>query len=223
MNKKAKQLVFDLRRSGFVVSDAAEAGEVERYVGYRSQASPARWSLPVHKLALLDAALAHLLTFRCIDAAVLRSVTGILNWVFLLRRPLFSILHAVYIALQTHDDGVLIALTAGVRAELKCCRRLLVMVWADCHRLVAPIVFAQDAEGCNAEDLGGWGLGFAVPPVDQVVSLTSKCMAHGLPRDLSDDPRGEAFLGLSDLKIPNSWTDGTTRWVELLAGRHRFL
>ena len=52
----------------------------------------------------------------------------------------------------------------AVRAELRVARLLLSLAWGDTHRLIAPIVLAQDAEGVNERDAGGWGIGFSCPP-----------------------------------------------------------
>ena len=220
---EAAETVDRLRSTGFVVAEATPPAAVDRYVGYASQVAPARWTLPRPKLAQLDAALAHFLSFTWFDVAILRSVVGSLNWVFLLRRPLFSILHAVSDILEAFGDGAVVRMSPAVRAELKCARRVLVLAWADTHRLIAPTVLAQDAEGSNATDHGGWGLGFALPDLREVVTLASQSMGHGLPKELARESSGDLDTGrcarLSDLHVPDSWTNGQTTWCELLAGR----
>ena len=75
---------------------------------------------------------------------------------------MYSILHAAYDVFQAFEDGTVVRLSAAVKAELKCARRLLILAWSDVHRLIAPIVLAQDAEGANATDSSGWGFRICV-------------------------------------------------------------
>ena len=100
------------------------------------------------------------------------------------------------------------------------------MVWGDTHRLIAPVVFAQDAEGVNEKDFGGWGLGVAFPPMHEVVDVVSRCIARGLPREppeeSSERSREGWSPGLSDSNLPAGWVNGGLQWFELLSGRHVF-
>ena len=84
---------------------------------------------------------------------------------FLLRRSCFSWLHAIYEVLEADADDRIVKLSPAVRAEVRACRRLLPLIWGDPHRLIAPLVLAHDAEGTNENDLGGWELRYARPPI----------------------------------------------------------
>ena len=66
-----------LRSTGFVGEPPSQAGAPERYRGYASQATPARWMLPTTKLATLDSALAHPLTVSVVDVGI--PIVGVLN------------------------------------------------------------------------------------------------------------------------------------------------
>jgi len=207
-----------LAASGFNIGECQTAGEVERYVRYASQQQPARWTLPLRKLALIDAGLAHFLTWKRCDAAILRSLVGQMNWVCLLRRCLFSILHAVYDVLESYNDGEVFVIFPAVRAEIRAFRRLLPLAYADCHRLVAPVTFAQDAEGASFDRCGGFGIGCAVPGIQGVVDVALHCMSSHLSHDLVDQQSIVIVGGpntLSDRHIPESWTNGETEWTEL--------
>ena len=122
-----------LREQGFVVADPSDPGPQERYVGYASQVSPARWTLPARKLAVIEAAFHQLLEMPVVDVAVLRSVIGSITWAILLRRCLLSVWHAVYDVLLSFSDGCVIKLSPAVRAELRCVKHVLPLIWGDAH------------------------------------------------------------------------------------------
>ena len=199
---------------------------MQRYAGYASQITPARWKLPDSKLVEIDAALSYITSWNKIDVATLRSIVGVLKWCFLFRRCLFSILHAVYDVLERYADGDIIPISRAVREELIVSRRLLPLSYGDTFRRVLPVVGAQDAEGESKGGLGGWGLGFAIPNAAEVVDLALTSMAQGVPKDaaLESSRRGIEVRSkpLSDLAVPEPWTDGSTRWYDVLARAHSY-
>ena len=69
-------------------------------------------------------------------------------------------------------------------------------------------------------------MGFAFPPCSEVVAVTLQAIGRGVPRDseLRVGAQGTCdWEGtLSDSHIPESWTDGTVSWHELLARAHSY-
>ncbi|CAE8615559.1 unnamed protein product [Polarella glacialis] len=154
-----------IRDSGFIVKDDPIVAELEKYIGYSSQVTPARVKLPVKTLVRLDFALNFLVKQKWVFATTIQSVLGLLVWAFLLKRPLLSIFFDIYGRVRSTEYKQWGWMIAGLRAELLAARRILPLCYADCHRLVLPFVMAQDAEGEGEGGLGGWGLGVAAPPV----------------------------------------------------------
>ena len=60
---------------------------------------------------------------------------------------MLSVFHAVYDVTSTFEDHMFLEFSSAVRKELKCARDLLFSCYADLFWNIAPIVFAQDAEG----------------------------------------------------------------------------
>ena len=182
--------------------------------------------LPSKRLAELDCALSHFLTFNRFRVSILRSIVGVANWVCLLRRPLFSIFHAVYDVLQCYEDNCYVLLSRAVKEELLAFKRLLPLAYADTYRTVSPIVVASDAEGESNAGKGGWGLGYSQPPLSEVIELAMKSLSKGLPAVPADTFGEPPWAGkgvLTDLDVPQNWTNGEVRWTELLSGRHSFV
>ncbi|CAE8600464.1 unnamed protein product [Polarella glacialis] len=160
-----------IRNSGFIVRDEPVVAELEKYIGYSSQVTPARWKLPVKTLVRLDYAVNFLVKQQWVYTATIQSVLGVLVWAFLLKRPSLSIFFKMYGWVRSTEYEQWGWMTAGLRAELLAARRVLPLCYADCHRLVLPFVMAQDAAGEGEGGLGGWGLGVAAPPPSEIVAL----------------------------------------------------
>ena len=218
-------LASSLKEKGFVIGSSTDPGEVDRYIGYASQTTPARWLIPHDKLVLLYEGIGHFLSASVYQVGALRALIGVLNWAFLLRRPMLSIFHAVYYVLTHHEDYQIIPFCKEVRNELSCARRLLYLSYADLYRTVAPVVFAQDAEGSGELGHGGWGIGWARPPSSEVVALALRNLGKGVPREdlglFGCEDKAAGYI-LNDNIIPQSWTDGTVPWFDLLARSHSY-
>ena len=88
-----------------------------------------------------------------------------------------------------------------------------------------PCVLAQDAEGESEWSLGGWGLGVAFPPPSEVVRVFCSHMGRGLPNEADLNLRHVSALAwdaLTDHSIPDSWTNGSVAWHDLLARAHSY-
>ena len=117
-------------------------------------------------------------------------------------------------------------MSVAVKSELKAARKLLPLAYGDVGRKVLPIVVAQDAEGESNRGLGGWGLGIGFPDPAEIVDVAFSSLARGIPKEevLALRNAGVEGVGpqLSDHNIPNCWTDGSTRWYDLLARAHSY-
>ena len=158
---------------------------------------------------------------------MLHSITGILVWVFLTRRCMLSILHAVFDVFHAYDEDDMYVISKAVRRELKVTRPLLILCYADVGRRVLPVITAQDAEGVNDSNLGGWGVGAAVPQNSrEVVQVALQVLSRSLPKDEQLVSSKYRVPGLgpqySDTNIPDSWTNGETRWRDLMARAHLY-
>ena len=220
---KAEQWYSNIVKAGFIVKEPPVAEAQERYIGFSSQVSPGRWQLPPKLLARLDRALLWLTQQRTVQVSVLRSVTGVIVWVLLLRRSMLSILYTVFDIFRNYEDMQVIKISSALRGELMTVRRILPLVYGDTGRLVSPVVLAQDAEGGGENDLGGWGCGCAVPEPKSVVSLALKMLSRTVPQDvqlLSGDIHIAAGpYGYSDEAVPVDWITDLT-WYDLLAREH---
>ena len=80
----------------------------------------------------------------------------------------------------------------------------------------------------DAFDLGGWGLGVAIPNSREVVRLAMESLARGVPRFSENEGSKELRAAtdfksvFSDFSLPASWTDGSVKWHDLLARAHSF-
>lgn len=92
----ALELVHRLQEKGFIIGDSTPAGTVDRYVGYSSQVTPARWTIPTSKVVVIYEALGWFISLDVFSVAMLRAIVGVLNWTFLLRRSMLSIFYRVY-------------------------------------------------------------------------------------------------------------------------------
>ena len=215
-----------LTKAGFNIGGETPVGEIERYIGYRSQQTPARWTLPWQRLAELDASLQMVMTWHRIPIWILRSLVGVVNWAFLLRRPMFSILFRTHQLLCQCDYAEMVPMVGALRRELCAVRQLLPLCFADAYQCILPIVMAQDAEGTSSIGHGGWGLGWSCPDFKEVINLATLGMARGIPslfEQISQESGLEVVSStLSDVCIPDAWTNGSTKWWDLLARAHSY-
>ena len=140
---------------------------------------------------------------------------------------MLSILHAVFDVFHAYDEDDMYVISKAVRRELKVSRQLLILCYADVGRKVPPVITAQDAEGVNDSNLGGWGLGAAVPTNSQeVVQVALQVLSRSLPKDEQLVSSRYRVPGpgpqYSDTNIPDSWTNGETRWRDLIARAHSY-
>ena len=94
-----------LGSAGFIIGSECTSGHLDKYVGYVSSVTPARWGLPPTHWIEIDLAFLHFVQSTYIVIGKLRSVIGVINWAFLLRRSLFSTLHATYGLAKTNPPN----------------------------------------------------------------------------------------------------------------------
>ena len=132
----------------------------------------------------------------------------------------------VFDLFRVYHDTDSVWMSRAVRSELNSARKLLPLAYGDVGRRVLPVVVAQDAEGESNRGLGGWGLGVGFPPPQQIVSVALSSLGRGIPKEELLALRNAGVEGgchqLSDLNIPSAWTDGSTRWYDLLARAHSY-
>ena len=122
-----------------------------------------------------------------------------------------SVLFVTHKMLQYYGHGEVVPLSDHVRREFVAARRLLPMCYGDLHRLILPFVCAQDAEGINGINFGGFGIGCAQPQGEQIVQLALEALAQVVPSE-SDLAVGQldrcGVKRLSDLRV----LDGALAW-----------
>jgi hypothetical protein len=220
----SRQWAECLQKTGFVIKEMPVVSSVERYIGYSSQVTPARWQIPLVTICNIEMALLYLTQQKTIKVQTLRAIIGFLVWLFLLRRNLLSIFHRVYDILKECSDDEFVPMAGGIFQELVAARRLLLFSYADTARRVFPIVGAQDAEGESNTSLGGWGLGVAAPSPHSVVSTALKYLSRTIPKDIPS-LGAEVDAGPPvrvDDYIPQEWTDSSTYWHDILARAHSY-
>ena len=220
-----------VEEAGFIVKERPKVQVPKRYLGFTYKAKPAKWTLVDTKLVLLDAALGYFLTLHVVRTKVLQGLLGSIVWALLLRRCLLSILQRTFVEVARAPDDGWLRLSPALKRELRAVRDLLPLVEADLSRKVLPFTMAQDAEGASVTDafqLGGWGLGMAVPDPEEIVQLSLEHLARGVPKLHNFEGAvalrqvGKARGFYSDFSIPTTWTDGSVRWYDLLARAHSY-
>ena len=212
--------------AGFVIKDDIVVQDQRRYIGLATQTTPARLKLPTLLMIRLHKSLSVILSWDFVLVEVLHSIQGILVWVFLQHRSCLSILFRVFKVTEQYSPKTKIPVD-WVRQELQHALHLLPLVYADLHRLILPLMMAQDAEGSSGPDAvghGGWGLGVSFPDRDLLSALVLRHLNTTVPKEfnlaqVSQDPCGA--LTASQADIPNELTSNTL-WYDLIARAHSY-
>jgi hypothetical protein len=184
--------------------------------------------IPGAKMALLHAALSHLVSEARVDTHTLRSLTGVWIWAALLRRDVLCIPQLLFKFLDW-GDGAVLPWWESVRREVRAMAAILPLVYADLGAPLAPVIFATDAQGAENEaqgDVGGWGAVCA----DFTPDVVAAAFRHGMQP-------GRTLLNLRDVpgarrrpdlqfrrnvpfsRLPAEIIDGSPSWVEIGKGR----
>ncbi|CAK0800419.1 unnamed protein product [Prorocentrum cordatum] len=155
--KTMHQLADALTEAGFVVTDRTEACDMRKVLGYAPQARPAQLRLPPTRARELVQQLELMSGARTVDTEELRSLLGIWIWGALLRREVLCIPSAVFRLLERYPRQR-VGNWATVRRGLRAIAEVVPLMYADLGAPPAPVYFAADAMGANAEDDGGWGV-----------------------------------------------------------------
>ncbi|CAK0804568.1 unnamed protein product, partial [Prorocentrum cordatum] len=151
------QLADALAEAGFVVTDRTEASDMRKVLGYAPQARPAQLRLPPARARELVQQLELMSGARSVDTEELRSLLGVWIWGALLRREVLCPPSAVFRLLERYPRQR-VSTWATVRRELRAMAKVVPLMYADLGAPPAPVYFAADAMGANAEDDGGWGV-----------------------------------------------------------------
>ena len=78
----------------------------------------------------------------------------------------------------------------------------------------------------DLRNLGGWGLGVALPPQLETAELALRHLGRGVPKHEELTSCVSKVVGTTslytDVAIPDDWTNGTVKWFDLLARAHSY-
>ena len=106
-NQLLDDIANDLEAIGFNVPDRKKHGDLDKLMGYAITSTPATFSLPVHKGALLQKSLQWLAEDLYVHTGLLRSLLGVWIWGALLNRPLLSIPWKMFQMIDQHEDQLI--------------------------------------------------------------------------------------------------------------------
>jgi len=217
------EIVGQWREVGFTVNDVRKDAEVDKVVGYVVSRSPARLQLPLSKVIDLWEGLAAVLRMLWAPMPLVATLTGIWVWGALLRREVLAIPFLLFKQLE-YDEGRVVRLWPGVRAELRAMQRALPLMFLDLGAPMARALFATDARGGDGVDAGGHGTAFSPASADEmrVAWARARTLGHTVARvdgsstELRRPDRGWKPT-LPHTRLPDPLL-ASERWLPLDAG-----
>ena len=220
------ELVTGLESVGFGVSQQERDGSATKVVGYEVHKSPACFSLPSKKMALLHDALKYVASRKMVQIKVLRALVGV--WIFgaLLKRELLSIPHSIFHFMETFD-GETVAWWKSARDEALAMARVTSLMFCHIGSRLSDWLFATDAMGMNEVDMGGYGIVATKLTAEEKDDLLRQGEMEGRTVARLHDLGGSKFPDKSlQPSVPFSLLpDGffePTRWMVVESGRWRF-
>ena len=146
-----------LQEIGFVVTDRQPPKAQQKLLGFELLQKTATMQLTGSRLSLLTDTLLWLASHHEIDTVLLRTTIGIWVWAVSLCREQLCVASAVFRLIQDYLPKI-VPLWPSVRRELRVMASLTPALIFTLYRKTPEIVFATDAEGCNSDDFGGFGV-----------------------------------------------------------------